>query len=261
MPGEALFPHKMKIMPKEKLTIGKVLEIRADAAETKQVPWVLMTESRARDGSIMDPAKTETKNFRKNPVVGYMHNLYNDGFLMADPDFIIGKDVGTKVTAIDGIKALIGTTEFEPAEINPLAEKIFRKILFGSISAVSVSVLEKGEGQWRSMNGLPTYYLAGQELIEYSVVHIPMDPGAVKHEMKKVNALGAQAMAAIEYACRELGAHLRRGQIEEMRIRDLLDLFDAWDRGVRTGDPDRARSILMLLSREERLRFLRNKES
>ena len=76
-----------------------------------------------------------------------------------------------------------------------------------------------------------------------------------------MNALGAQAMVAIEYAFMELGANLRRGQIEEMRVKDLLDLLDAADRGVKTGDPDRARSILMELSREERLRFLRNKES
>ncbi len=248
-------------MQREKLLTGKVRAIPADAAETRRIPFILMTESRARDGSIMDPAKTETKNFRKNPVVGYMHNLYNDGFMMADPDFIIGKDTEIRVTSVDGIKALVGVPEFEPAEINPLAEKVFRKVLFGSISAVSVAVLEKGEGQWRSVNGLPTYYLAGQELIEYSIVHIPQDPGAVKRELNKVNTLGAQAMAAIEYACMELGANLRRGQIEEMRIRDLMDLFDAADRGVRTGDPDRARSILMELFREERLRFLRNKES
>ena len=248
-------------MQREKLLSGKVRAIPADAAETRRIPFILMTESRGRDGSIMDPAKTETKNFRKNPVVGYMHNLYNDGFLLADPDFIIGKDVEIRVTAIDGIKALTGTPEFEPAEINPLAEKVFRKILFGSISAVSVAVLEKGEGQWRSKDGLPTYYLSGQELIEYSIVHIPSDPGAVKRELTKMNALGAQAMVAIEYAFMELGANLRRGQIEEMRVKDLLDLLDAADRGVRTGDPDRARSILMELSREERLRFLRNKES
>ena len=247
-------------MQREKLLSGKVRAIPADAAETRRIPFILMTESRGRDGSIMDPAKTETKNFRKNPVVGYMHNLYNDGFQNADPDFIIGKDVEIRVTSVEGIKALIGTPEFEPAEINPLAEKIFRKIRFGAINAVSVSVLEKGEGQWRSREGLPTYYFSGQELIEYSIVHIPSDPGAVKRELIKVNALGPRAMVAIEYACMELGANLRRGQIEEMRVRDLLDLLDAADRGVRTGDPDHARSMLMLLSREERLSFMRQKE-
>ena len=74
---------------------------------------------------------------------------------------------------------------FEPKEINPLAEKIYQKILFGSINSVSVGFLPIGKGAWGKGEEGPgeareTYYYAGQQLLEISVVNIPANPEATK---------------------------------------------------------------------------------
>ena len=42
----------------------------------------------------------------------------------------------------------MGEVKFETADINPQAEKIFRKVLNGTLKATSVGFLETGEGKW-----------------------------------------------------------------------------------------------------------------
>ncbi|MGJ1042744.1 HK97 family phage prohead protease, partial [Staphylococcus epidermidis] len=74
---------------------------------------------------------------------------------------------------------------FEPKEFNELAEKVYQKILFGSLKAVSVGFLPVGDGHWgegeESRKGAnPTWYYDGQELLEVSVVNIPANPNAVR---------------------------------------------------------------------------------
>ena len=96
-----------------------------------------------------------------------------------------GGEAGGNIT--DQLKdgQLLVDVEFEPAEINELAEKIYQKLLFGSLKAVSVGFMPIGKGQWgkdeESLDGKnPTYYYAGQELLEVSVVNIPANPNALK---------------------------------------------------------------------------------
>ena len=66
-----------------------------------------------------------------------------------------------------------------------MAEKIFKKIKFGSLRAASVIFSEKGEGNFGKEDEAKggkneTYYFAGQELLEWSIVNIPSNPSATK---------------------------------------------------------------------------------
>ena len=118
----------------------------------RKVTFVASDSTRDSAGTVLNQKGWDLRRFNANGIIGYK--------LMVD-------------------------VEFEPAEINPLAEKIYQKILFGSLKAVSVGFLPIGKGAWGKGDEAigeknETYYYAGQELLEVSVVNIPANPNALK---------------------------------------------------------------------------------
>lgn len=161
-------------------------ELRAlpeNVEETRTVEFVISNETRDRHGTVLRADKWDLANYKRNPVVGYSHALHGSFFGDVDPDTVIGKGE----VFMEG-KNMIGRVMFEPAEINPLAEKIFQKVKFGSLRSASVGFSPKGEpeyGKGTQAKGQPneTLYYPGQELLEWSIVNIPSNPTAVKREM------------------------------------------------------------------------------
>jgi hypothetical protein len=227
----------------KKITFGMVREIPKDAEEKRVIPFILSTSTRDRHNTILNQGNWLLENYRKNPIVGYMHNLYGDMCNPPDPDDVIAKSPDIGVVEMAGVVSLQANPVFETADINLKSDKIFRKLLFGSLSAASVGFLEVGNGQY-GMNDEAegrdneTFYFAGQELLEWSVVNIPSNPDGVKRSMRD------QTAAAIAYAHRALGGKFRLSQIEEMRVRDVLDLLDGKDIEIRETDPERVRMML-----------------
>ena len=114
-------------------------------------------------------------------------------------DFVIGKGRAY----VEDKKLLVDIT-FEPKEINELAEKVYQKILFGSLNAVSVGFLPIGKGAWGKDDEAPgeareTYYYAGQELLEISVVNIPSNSNATR----KGEDAAAEELAALRKQAEE----------------------------------------------------------
>jgi hypothetical protein len=231
-------------MNAKKLTFGQVREIPKNVEETRRIPFILSTDTRDRHHTILNQANWQLDNYRKNPVIGYMHNLYGDLCNAPDPDDIIGqtKSIGV-IQEAGGLLALTASAEFEPANLNLKADKIFRKIILGTLGAASVGFLEVGKGKWGPGDEAEgrdneTYRFAGQELLEFSVVSIPSNPDGVKRAMRD------QTTAAISYAFRALGGKYRLSEIETMRVRDILDLLDGRDLEIREKDPEKVRKML-----------------
>ncbi|WP_052444060.1 phage major capsid protein [Flammeovirga sp. OC4] len=116
-------------------------------------------------------------HYRKNPIVLYNHLRGNDWHDKPTPDNIIGKGEVFQ----DGEK-LIGRVEFEPEDINPLAEKIRKKVDFGTIRGVSVGFVPKEGHRGVEEHGEDPniFYFTRVELKEFSIVDIPANPNAVK---------------------------------------------------------------------------------
>ena len=153
---------------------------RQQAEKNRVVDFVASTGERDRHGTVLNQSNWLLDNFNRNGIVGYMHNVYGNPFGSSDPDQVIGT---AKARVFSG--NLVCSIRFEPKEINPLAEKIFRKVLAGTLKAVSVGFLPVGSGHWgegeeAEYGQNPTYYYDGQELLEISVVTIPSNPGAIK---------------------------------------------------------------------------------
>lgn len=156
------------------------LEVRKDEQGSRKITFVASDGTRDSAGTVLNVDGWKLDRFNNNGIIGYQHKVYGGWDDTDNPDNVIGKGYAY---VKDG--QLLVDVEFEPAEINELAEKIYQKLLFGSLKAVSVGFMPIGKGQWgkdeESLDGKnPTYYYAGQELLEVSVVNIPANPNALK---------------------------------------------------------------------------------
>lgn len=227
----------------KKITFGQVREIPGNVEETRIIPFTLSSTARDRHHTVLNQNNWQLDNYRVNPIVGYMHNLYGDMCNPPEPDDVIAKTMEIGVEDFKGAKILCASPVFEPADLNLKSDKIFRKLIFGTLSGASVGFLECGIGQWgvdMEAKGQinETYYFQGQELLEWSVVNIPSNPDGVKRAMRE------QTATALVYAHRALGGKFRLSQIEDMRVRDVLDLLDGKDIEIRETDPEKVRKML-----------------
>ena len=162
-------------------------EIRKMDGETRTVEFVASDSSVDSYGTVLPVDKWDLTRYQNNGIVGYMHDVYGDSWTKsADPDDIIGK--GSAFVEDD---KLIVRITFEPKELNERADKIFRKIQFGSLHAVSVGfrATAKGHKGDESRGEDPdVYYYGGQELLEVSVVNIPSNANALKRSLEEERA-------------------------------------------------------------------------
>lgn len=193
-------------------------EIRAKSEGSRTVTFVASTYDKDRHGTILNQKNWDLDNFNANPIIGYQHNVYGDDMCNPpNPD----DQLGFGRAYIEGDELLIDIT-FEPAEINPLAEKIFKKIQFGSLNAVSVGFMplknEKGNHGEQREDG---FYFYGQELLEVSVVNIPSNPKALKKSFRD------STKNALSYLSKALNK--RFADIESMTVREIMDSLDKTD--------------------------------
>jgi hypothetical protein len=243
-------------MKNKVVTFGQVRDIPIDAKDTRTLSFILSNSDRDRHHTILNQNNWSLDNYKRNPVIGYMHNLYGNSFTSPDPDYVIGHTKRIGIETISGRTVLIGDAFFETADINPLADKIFRKLMLGSLRAVSVGFLEIGVGSWgtgEESQGRKneTYRFVGQELLEWSVVNIPSNASSGKRGMEPMRV---QARSALMYAFHELGMNYSLSQIENMRICDVLTLLDGQDLEIREKNPEKVRKML---SDEERRNALK----
>jgi hypothetical protein len=126
---------------------------------------------------------------------------------------VIGKSE-VSVDTFNGKKVIVAEAEFEPADINPIADKILKKLVFGSLNAASVGILPTGNG--KQEKGI--YYYEGQELLEWSVVNIPMNQEAIKLSIDRANdAIKAVSMMLPDVAFNDL---------KKMSVQQILDAIE-----------------------------------
>jgi HK97 family phage prohead protease len=155
-------------------------QIRSIDEENRTVEFVASDNTVDSYGTVLPSDKWDLKRYEKNGIIGYQHQVYGD-YGNADPDDVLGHGQAF----VEDNKLIVKAT-FEPADINEKADKIFKKIQFGSIKGVSVGFLPTKPGHWGDKEkgeDPDVYYFEGQELIEVSVVNIPANPNAVKRSI------------------------------------------------------------------------------
>ncbi|WP_270487829.1 HK97 family phage prohead protease [Butyricimonas synergistica] len=185
-----------------------------DVEKNRTIEFVASDNSRDSYRTVIPVDKWDLSRYEKNGVVTYQHNAFS-----SDPDMVIGRGAAR----IEDDK-LIVAIEFEDADLNPLADKIFRKVLAGTINAVSVYFNPTKRGYWgtgeEAENGSnPTYYFDGQELFEVAVVVLPGNPNSTK---RSITEFGEGLLGEIHEA---LGGKYRNAEIEGMKVSEILDLL------------------------------------
>lgn len=210
-------------------------EVRVLDKEKRIAQFVISTSDRDRHGTVLNMDNWKTSDFNRNGIVGYQHEVYGGGFCKgADPDQVIGKakvfiEGESRANGGEG-KKLIGEVMFESLEStgNELAEKIWKKIQFGSLKATSVGFVpiknkEGKTGQYgREVDGkiidTDTYFYYGQELLEFSIVNIPSNPKALKRSLKN------QTENALLFIREKTGRSF--SEIENMKVSEVLRMIE-----------------------------------
>ncbi len=140
-------------------------------AEAKTVTAVISTGDVARDDAIIDPEGWDFSHYDKNPVVLDGHNDLS----------ALGIVARTRDRKVQDGK-LIATAEFDQADEN--AMRVFGKIERGFLRATSVRWHPR-TWEWRDVEGRGRHeeqkvlVFTNQELLEWSFVPVPTDPGAL----------------------------------------------------------------------------------
>lgn len=138
--------------------------IRALGNNDNECEAVLMTDSLARDGHIIDPAGMLLANYQRNPIVLWQHQ----------PGFPVGTASGITRYS-DRIAARI---TFAPAGVSSTADEVRGLVKNGVVTAMSIGfdVLDADPLDPKKPRG--GMRITRSELLECSFVSVPADPGA-----------------------------------------------------------------------------------
>ena len=186
-------------------------EIRKVDEESRTVEFVASDNSVDSYGTILPVDKWDLKRYERNGIVGYMHDVYGESWTKsADPDDIIGKGEAF----VEDEKLIVRIT-FEPKELNERADKIFRKVQFGTLNAVSVGFVPTAKGhkgnEERGENP-DVYYYNGQELLEVSIVNIPSNANALRRSIEAEQATWEEAEEEVDEKIEEAPEEARASE-------------------------------------------------
>lgn len=151
-----------------------------DQIDKRQAEFVISSESVDSYGTVFRMEGWDLKRYEKNPIVLYAHRSHGD-----DPDNIIG----TGEVFVDG-DVLVGRVTFEPADVNPKAEKVFRKVQAGTLRMASIGA-KPTDGHWgvkEAGEDPDVLYFDRQELIEFSIVPVGSNPDALKRNHQAIES-------------------------------------------------------------------------
>jgi HK97 family phage prohead protease len=161
----------------------------AEMIENRQVEFVISSEAVDSYDTVFRMDGWDLNDYTRNPIVCYQHRANSD-----DPDNIIG----TSTVRIEGDQ-LIGTVTFENADVNPKAEKIFRKVQNGTLKMASIGarVLDARFGDEKKGENKDVLYFTRQKLMEWSIVSVGSNPDAHKRNTQTIEELRTAAAKEI----------------------------------------------------------------
>lgn len=173
-----------------------VRDTTAEMIEKRQVEFVISTEAVDTYRTVFKLDGWDLADYTRNPIVCYQHRANSD-----DPDNIIG----TSTVRVEGSE-LIGTVTFEPAEINPRAEKIFQKVQSGTLRMASVgaNVQTARFGVEENEEDPEVLYFTKQRLMEWSVVSVGSNPDAHKRNAETLEEMRSSLAKEINVELEEL---------------------------------------------------------
>jgi HK97 family phage prohead protease len=149
--------------------------------KNRQAEFVISTESVDTYDTVFKIDGWDLQRYANNPIVAYGHRTWSD-----NPDMIIG----TSTVRVEG-KELIGVVTFEEEEVNPMAEKVWRKVQAGTLRMASVGAnpIEYRWGVAADGENPGVLYFTRTELYEWSIVPIGSNPDALKRSVDTIEEI------------------------------------------------------------------------
>jgi hypothetical protein len=149
--------------------------------KNRQAEFVISTESVDSYDTVFKIDGWDLERYANNPIVAYGHRTWSD-----NPDMIIG----TSTVRIEG-KELIGVVTFEDESVNPMAEKVWRKVQAGTLRMASVGAnpLEYRWGVAADGENPGVLYFTRTELYEWSIVAIGSNKDALKRSVETIEEI------------------------------------------------------------------------
>lgn len=142
---------------------GVVERAEGEDPATARIRIRITTAERDRDRDTIAADGWKLDNYLKNPVVLFAHGYRS---------LPIARDTGIEIDA----KGLIGHPEFCPDEMNPLGPMVERMLRGGFLNAASIGMAPLTYQFNEEERGVD---FLTQELLEYSIVPVPANPGAL----------------------------------------------------------------------------------
>lgn len=148
--------------------------------------------------------------YAKNPLVAYNHRTGSE-----NPDMIIG----TSEVFIEN-NELIGRVTFEDAELNPVAEKIRKKVKAGTLKMASIGAnpLEMRMGDTSKGEDADVLYFTRTELLEWSIVPLGSNPDAHKRNKESISELRAEITNEAKIIQKATEKQIETKAIEKRRV-------------------------------------------
>lgn len=150
------------------------LSKKDDGGSRPVYTYVMTEELRDRAHHVVKLSGGNVERYNLNPIISFMHETERGWYDTQpyDPDYVIGKG---HAYLQDG--KWMNDIQFETLEdeMNIIAEKVTRKINFGSLSAGSMGFIPL-KGHWGNPDqgeDSGTYYISEWELLEFAIVVIP----------------------------------------------------------------------------------------
>lgn len=155
-----------------------------------------------RGGDVVEPKGLDDTNYRKNPIVLFNHNY----------DAPIGRNLWLKKEK----EGVLAKTQFAKTLF---ADDIFQLVKEGVLNAYSIGFIPK-TWEWDQENEIMTF--KEWELLEYSIVSVPMNPDAVNDSIKMVKSDTAKELLLKQLEQDEIKKTIESLVNENKELRTLI---------------------------------------
>ena len=143
--------------------VYKQFTVETEPLADRRVRFTITTSDPDRERDIVKSSGVVTTAYEKNPIVLFAHDYRS---------LPVGRAV--KLERTDA--KIIGTVEFATADLNPMAEQVFRMVKAGFLNAASIGFRPLIYNYNEDRKGID---FESVELLEFSIVPIPAHPAAL----------------------------------------------------------------------------------
>jgi hypothetical protein len=231
-----------------KFELGSLIEPSKNADDSRIIAFVLARTDNYRPKEVLNMKNWDLVYIKNKPRFGYLDTIPDPSASGSHVNHSIGESISFELRGDVLHKELVTYAHFDDASVNWRAELSFQYLLYGKYRTSLSEFFETGEGTWGTGDEamgkqVAKYYLAGQTLLRWHVLHIPYQ----LFEVRQLRNYGRDS-AQFKYARKHFSKWMSDSEIEARTNNDIIIMFAGLELGISSRDP---RKIMELIMKEE----------